>query len=120
MYNHYSVISSHEKERNNSYNNIAISFEKNPNISDGAKLMDYYFDRKDYKKALFYANRCVDLGANSTQVGFNINFVIAMSYHRLNNLEMAKKHLITALELDSEGVIKKNSWIEQAGLNELL
>lgn len=117
---HYSIISSHEGERNSRYQKIELSFKKNPNIRDGAQLIEYYFGREDLQKALFYANACIDLGVNNTPVGYNVNFNIAQIYHRLNNMEMATKHLKTALELDKEGVIIGNNWLKKAGMQELL
>lgn len=116
----YSELNSHKQKRGLEYKKIEESFTKNPNIQDGGYLIEYYFELGESEKALSFANTCIELGANDTPVGYYVNFNMARIYYKLNNMEMAKKHLKIALELDKENMIKDNSLIEKVGLQDLI
>jgi tetratricopeptide (TPR) repeat protein len=117
---HYSVVDSHKQKRELEYIKIEDSFIKNPNIKDGGYLIEYYFEKENYEKALNFANTCIKLGASDTPVGFYVNFNMARIYYKLKNIEMARRYLKIALELDKENIIKDNNLIEKVGLQDLI
>jgi len=116
----YSELNSYKQKRTLEYKKTEESFTKNPNIQDGGYLIEYYFEQGDYEKALYYANTCIELGANATPIGYYVNLNMAQIYYKLKNIEMAKKHLKIAFELDKENMIKDNNLLEKLKLKDLI
>jgi hypothetical protein len=59
-------------------------FEKNPTIDVGIVLLEKnMFVVKNYKKALFYGESCLNLGIDKTPAGWLVNIWMAKGYKEL-------------------------------------
>ena len=96
---------------------IEQRYKNEPNLRDCFHLADMYgYVLKDYSEGIRYAEQCLELDEKPIafeQLNFRIHFILADFYHKIKDIEKAKKHLTTALNLDSKNFIEKYNWIEE-------
>ena len=118
--NHYKIIWKHQEKREKEFREIEQSFTKNPSIKNAAILMDFYHGKSNYEKALHFGNEAIKLGVNDSPIGYLINYQLASIYKELGDIDLARRHLKSALSLDKDQRIFKNNWIDRDKLTDLL
>ncbi|HES59256.1 MAG TPA: hypothetical protein ENO18_02400, partial [Caldithrix sp.] len=94
------ITSERKLKKDNEILQMQLSFQKKPNVEDSGILMAEYFNKKDFEKALYYGNKCIELGVNDTRAGFWVNYVMAKIYKETNQYDLANKYLNIAIALD--------------------
>jgi tetratricopeptide (TPR) repeat protein len=98
---------------------LVEEFSENPTIRTGMELADWYKIKKDYKKALFYSEKSIELGVEDIpRAGALVRFWISDIYLKLNEREKAIKNLKRSLDLDEFSSIKYE-WINDTELKEI-
>lgn len=97
------------------------SFKSKPTIDDGVMLIEKnLFMFKDYDKAIKYGEACIELGVNQTNGGWLVNLWMGKAYLEKGDVISAKYYVNQAIKLDSEGLMKKNNFIETLGLSHVV
>jgi tetratricopeptide (TPR) repeat protein len=92
-------------------------YQREPNLKDCVFLTNRYgYVLKNYSKGLKYAEQCLELDDTPERFKFRIYFWLADLNHKADNMEKAKENLRIAIQMDKEGEIEKNNWIEKDGL----
>lgn len=120
---HIRMSVAYQEKREQRYIDYEKSFNKQPNISDAFRLIDWYYNqKKNFEKAIFYGNECIRLGVEEIEIpaAFLVNYQLSVIHKANNNFELSKKHLLRALELDDQNRIIKNDWIKKEGLETVL
>jgi tetratricopeptide (TPR) repeat protein len=92
-------------------------YQRDPNLKDCVFLTDRYgYVLKNYSKGLRYAEQCLELEDTPERFKFRVYFWLADLNHKAGNIEKAKENLRIAFQMDNEGEIEKNNWIEKNGL----
>jgi hypothetical protein len=75
-------------------------FKNNPNLLDCLVLLNnYYWDFRQYEKALYYGERCIKLDVDSTRRGWYVHMILADIHAKRNkNMEEACYHIRLGLE----------------------
>ena len=116
----YKIIRAHYHKRMKSFQRKEILFRKNPDIATGIELADFYHSKGDYKKALFYCKKCIELGSEDyPRVGALIRFWMSDIHLKLNERELAKENLIASLLLDKDYNLMRYEWISDPELKEI-
>lgn len=117
---HYKIIWEHQEKREKEFSKIEQSFKKNPTIKNAGILMDYYHGKRNYEKALFFGNESIKLGVNDSPIGYLINYQLASIHKEVGDIDLARRHLKTALNLDKDQRIVSNNWMDRDNLANLL
>jgi len=89
-------------------------FQREPNLKDCVFLADRYgYVLKNYSKGIEYAEQCLELEETHGRFKFRIYLWLADLNHKTGNTERAKENLKIAFQMDNEGEIEKNNWIEK-------
>jgi len=85
-------------------------FRNNPNLLDCLVLLDtYYWELRQYEKALYYGEYCIRLNVEGTRRGWYVHMLLADIYRKDNkNLEKACYHIRLGLEEAKRDNIDEN------------
>ena len=98
---------------------IESRFNATPEINDCGYLVEGFYLKKEYWKAIGYAEKCLTLEKSSGTIDWLLHFHLAELYYKVNDLKQSRQHLKSALELDRENRIIKYGYIEKSGLGKI-
>ena len=98
---------------------LEARFNNSPKLEDCGNLIEGFYLRNEFRKAIGYAEKCLDLEQASGTIDWFLHFHLADLYNKVNELDLSKHHLIRALELDEENRILKYGYIEKSNLEKI-